>query len=1290
VRWHPRSASRRFLRWTRWLVLAFLLPGLLLVALGQWWLLPRLNEYRDVLASTVSDYLHLPVRIEEVTAVRDGWRLGLRLQGVKLLDPARDAGLASFTQAVIALNLWRSLREWRPVLSRVRLEGANLTLEQGPDGVPRLLGDAGADAAASSLPEVARWLFALPRLEIVGERLAVRRPDGYATQLLHPYLQLQQTARGQRLAFTAELPANLGDRLQLVVERQREDTADPEHEQGQFEFRAERLNLAGWSLPMPNVGGSAALEFKGIWQDWQPFRLEGYLRLRQAASESGLAPWPEAKMRFDWQRREDGWRLQGNARFGDGKGQTVVQPAFELNRTNEGWQGSARGLHAQDLLAWLTPWLDESARQWLMPLDLRGELPEIAFRASPDAADYSATVHLSGVACRPIRGLPGFDGVTGTLEFGPNRGRLELDSHRVRVDTDGLLRAPFTLDRVAGSVDWRRSADDLKLESTELTFANADLNGRFRGLVTVPDVGEPSLDIQGHYWDVRGDRARYYLPVAVIPPEAVAWLDRALVGGRVTAGDVVFRGPPIRFPFDGGEGLFETRFQVENGVVDYMPGWPRLERGRATIIFRNRSLQIEAGSGRLLDGEVEDLSAKIDDLGKAVVQIEGRGKGAGASMWHALKNSPAGRVLGEDLPNLRIEGASTLDLALTIPLDPPSIRVKGRVGLLGNNASLPAWNVALDRLRGEIRFTEEDLEAENVQASLRGEPIRFDLDLVGREGRRAMKAQLRGRLGLRALLGEPAAALEPYLDGKSVWEAVLTVPIRRREQRNAPPFALDLDSDLRGMAVRLPAPLGKGTGETRPLKVSLRPSGEGDRSILALEYGPAVRAALELSDFSRRPRLDRGELRIDAGAAQVPDAPGLSIVANLPRWSPRLPAGLSRADNAGKAPARRGAAPTADAVPRAGGAWQILRKIEARIGELVVGGRSFSEVKLQATREGDGMRIELDGEALAGRITVPDEPTPQRPINAALQRLYVGRPVDGAPEPTAFGDVDPRRLPPLVLTAAELRANDAALGRLRVIAMPVSDGIRLNEIDLRSEQQRIDASGEWRWIGDGQVSRLQATLQSRSLGETLAAFGYPGSGVGRGETRAELAVEWGAALTDFVLERLKGKLKFEVGPGQLRDINPGLGRMVGMLNVQNLTRRLSFDFSDLFQPGMGFDRISGDFVFERGQARTDNLLIEAPAARIEIQGRAGLQTRDYDQTITVVPHFGGTLPVAGAIAGGPAVGAAVFVAERLLQKGIEHATRYRYRLTGPWDDPVLEPLHEPSAAPPAKGFASQN
>ena len=117
-----------------------------------------------------------------------------------------------------------------------------------------------------------------------------------------------------------------------------------------------------------------------------------------------------------------------------------------------------------------------------------------------------------------------------------------------------------------------------------------------------------------------------------------------------------------------------------------------------------------------------------------------------------------------------------------------------------------------------------------------------------------------------------------------------------------------------------------------------------------------------------------------------------------------------------------------------------------------------------------------------------------------------------------------------------------------------------------------------------------------------------------------------------------------------------MGRMIGLFNVQNLMRRLSLDFSDLFQSGTGFDQITGEFTFKQGQAYTDNLTIEAPAARIQVQGRTGLKERDYEQRVTVTPRFGGALPIAGVLAGGPAVGAAVLLAERLLQKGIEQAT----------------------------------
>ena len=211
------------------------------------------------------------------------------------------------------------------------------------------------------------------------------------------------------------------------------------------------------------------------------------------------------------------------------------------------------------------------------------------------------------------------------------------------------------------------------------------------------------------------------------------------------------------------------------------------------------------------------------------------------------------------------------------------------------------------------------------------------------------------------------------------------------------------------------------------------------------------------------------------------------------------------------------------------------------------------------------------------------------------------------------------------------------------------------------------------------------------FGRQIQRLSATHAGIARGETQAELDAEWSGALPDFALERLAGALQFQVGPGQLLEINPGLGRLIGLFSVQNLSRRLSLDFSDLFQPGASFDRITGNVTFNRGQARLDQLTIEAPAAQVDIQGRVGLRDRDYDQQITVTPRLGGALPIAGALAGGPVTGAAVFVAEQLLRKGIEQATRYHYRLHGSWDDPVLEPLAEEIPHPtPRQGFMNDN
>ncbi len=66
-----------------------------------------------------------------------------------------------------------------------------------------------------------------------------------------------------------------------------------------------------------------------------------------------------------------------------------------------------------------------------------------------------------------------------------------------------------------------------------------------------------------------------------------------------------------------------------------------------------------------------------------------------------------------------------------------------------------------------------------------------------------------------------------------------------------------------------------------------------------------------------------------------------------------------------------------------------------------------------------------------------------------------------------------------------------------------------------------------------------------------------------------------------------------------------------------------------------------------------------PSGRVEVAGRTGLATQDYDQIVTVTPALAGSLPAAGAFFGpvGLGAGAAVFLAEQVLPRSPRTSTR---------------------------------
>jgi uncharacterized protein YhdP len=122
--------------------------------------------------------------------------------------------------------------------------------------------------------------------------------------------------------------------------------------------------------------------------------------------------------------------------------------------------------------------------------------------------------------------------------------------------------------------------------------------------------------------------------------------------------------------------------------------------------------------------------------------------------------------------------------------------------------------------------------------------------------------------------------------------------------------------------------------------------------------------------------------------------------------------------------------------------------------------------------------------------------------------------------------------------------------------------------------------------------------------------------------------------------------------------------------VTSLPRRLSLDFSDVFNEGLAFDRLSGDFRLDGGSAYTCNLGLEGDVANIGVVGRAGLEARDYEQLAVVRPHMSNVLPISTAVIAGPVAGASMLLISRLFRDRLSSIGESYYTVSGSWDEPV--------------------
>ncbi|HJR73263.1 MAG TPA: YhdP family protein [Luteimonas sp.] len=1272
----PWRHRLRLFRRGAWYAVAAVLVLMALVAGVTSQLLPLAERHPDKIAAWLSERAQRKVGFDHVETAWTRRGPLLRLDGLRI---GEGADAVPIGEAEILVAQYTGLLPGRS-FTELRLRGLELTLQRDDQGRWSVRGLPGQERAGGD-PLAA--LENLGELQVIGAKLALHAPSlGIDAQL--PKVDLRLRVDGARVRAGARAWPVIDRRGAAVSPIDAFIDFDRKAGDGRAWFSANRADLGLWSSLL-RFAGVSINGGSGNAQAWAELRGHRAVsvtvdaavnRLSLGSVVSGAASrtvaFDRVETRGRWQAISGGWRFDASRlRIGSGENAQTLDGLLVAGGRRYALIADRIALAPLLSAAALSDRLQPRLQRWLASAKPTALLEKVEVAGNAGGA-MRAKARIKNLGFAPVGHSPGLSGLSGDLVGDADGFVMKLDPASPFVfDWPSGFGVPHPASLRGTVAGWREGAG-WRVGTSALYAKGTDFGARVRGGLWFQNDGtRPWIDLAADLDETTVAAAKGFWVKHQMSPATVNWLDTALVAGRVRNGRAVASGDLDDWPFRDHNGLFQADAELAGATVKFQPDWPAAEALDGKVSFVADGFTVD-GTANIAGVGLQKLQAGIPRFGQATLAVRAEGAGDAGKLLGLLRQSPLRKEHGETFANIEASGPAKLSFDMSLPLRSSSgekKRIDGAVDLAGAKLSEKRWQLAFVDVRGHARYNQDGFEADKLEVLHEGQPGKLSLRAGGyaRDAGQAFEADLQSMVSSDALLSraEQLAWLKPYLEGRSQWTVAVAIP-RSAPGKTAAPSRLQLRSNLVGTALNLPAPLAKAANV--PLAATVD-------AALPLGNGEVQVALGNLLALRSRTVGDRTGVRIAMGSGNVSEPPPASgLIVN-------------------------GRANTLDAIEwlslaGSGGSGEGLKLQQADVSanRLLMFGSSFANTRLQVSPTAAGSRIRIDGPALAGTVLAPS--ADGAPLSGNFERAYfrfaktAGAATSATPASSKTAEMDPAKIPPLTFDVADLRINDGTFGNAKLRTQPVANGMRIEQLQVRGPKQNIDIQGDWLGRGAAARTRLGIAIDSQDIGALLAGAGF-GKQVDGGKGKIRFDANWPGAPSAFKLDALQGKLTLSATNGRLLEVEPGAGRVLGLLSLTQLPRRLMLDFRDFFSKGFAFNEIAGNIEFASGQARSDDLAIEGPAAEIRIRGSADLRAQQFDQTIEVLPRAGNLLTVAGAVVGGP-VGAAIgAAANAVLKKPLGQVAAKTYRVTGPWKEPKVEVIGREqsrvsrSQAPPA-------
>lgn len=1257
--------------------------------------LPDIGIYRNEVEAWVSKYMGYPVVIHTIDANWQGWTPELTLTNIDLLNKAGTEEITHFDTARIQIAPLATLVERQIIPKSLIISGFELSITRHENGSISV-----QDIELENINkkqsdnELAEWLFKQDEIEIQHgqiEWIDLKYKQDEPILLNNVSFRMRNDIGRVQIDGSTNLPDSYGKTMDFAFDVFGNLlTSDWS---GELYLSANDINPDNWYRNIRPVefnltGGTANIK---VWMNWEKAKLaslqgnlkyndfDASIRDKQVLSLNSVATSFRGE-RFG----KEGWRF--NVKLDNFVTENGAWPDTQITITREPtavadayrYITGFSYLKIGDLVPLLSKLslLPDKAKSFLNNISINGELYDGTLQydqSDTDTDQFIFNTRFNNLAANLGDKLPSLSGLKGRIQGTPTQGQLVLQ------DSTAKFRMPSDDDKtidvldLKGNVRWLKTDHTWKLQTDRISVNTGDLDASLYGSVSKTDGDSPFLDLVMNMGKSDLEKLSDYLPESQ-KFRLRKWMNKALLGGVVDSASALLRGNLKDFPFDNGSGRFQIIAEVSNATLEYSRLWPVADQLYGEVKINGRHMQTHIQNGRIFNADITTADVSIEDIlkKKKTVNITGHMTGNIHDLALFIDKSPLqNHATLAEIRRAMQSGEFGLDLKLGIPLKQKGDKkpeINGTIAFSQTVMDSPAMKIHVDDIHGKVSFTGESVSSRVLNAEYQGSPVTITLAGTKSDSDHPYTITLSGQGDDRFIIDRlvqyvpVTTQLEKYLrskiSGTTSWQAQLSYT--EDEQSNLEKKLL-ITSSLKGLQIDLPNPAGKRKFSTTPVTIQTVLSRK-ELQTVRISYNTDISCLLQLD---KRAEKILQQVHLYIGRQQEPpESTGKFIISgnvdnlNVNNWITFLSSISTGEENP----------------------HPVLNDIDMdlKIAHLDLFSQDYFDVDAVGRKNDWGWSFNVDSENIKGDVYYPTTKPGRQQLTLLLNKLGINESNGRNQGLNAF---DPRKLPVLSVAVDDFNYLGRDMGALSMETSSIYNGAAIDRFEFKKDRLLINGNGTWLADGGMEQSKFKIDLHAKDISSMLDTFGYDLSSIKNGETELQIIADWPGSPMNFSLKNLNGRLDMQIKDGQLLDVNPSAGRIFGLLSFQTLPRRLLLDFRDLFSKGLSFDKIDGEFDITNGNAYTNNLVIDSPAANVSISGRTGLAEKDYDQLVTVTPQVSESMPVAGALFGpvGIGVGAMIYLMGEMfnsLNTNIDNLLKYQYTITGSWDNPIIERIKE--------------